>query len=73
MNGLEKEFKGALQCEILDATAPENKAQIKAYGFRSHGLVIFDNQDQVKKKMDGHRMDEPEIRAALAEVIQDLP
>lgn len=70
MNGLEKEFKGALDCEVLDATTPDNKAQIKAYGFGSHGLVIFDAEGHIQKKMDGHLMRDPEIRAALSEVIR---
>lgn len=69
MDGLEKEYQGALRCEVLDATTSENKAQIRAYGFGSHGLVIFDAQGIVKKKMDGHFMREPEIRHALQEVM----
>jgi len=69
VNGLEKEFEGALECEILDAFTPENKEQIKAYGFGSHGLVIFDAEGNVKKKLDGHLMRDPEIRAALKEVM----
>ncbi len=69
MNGLEEEFQGTLKCDVLDATTAENKAQIKAYGFGNHGLVVFDGQGNVQKKMDGHLMGEPEIRAALTEVM----
>lgn len=69
MNGLENEYKGNLECEILDATTPESVEQIKAYGFGNHGLVIFDGEGNVKKKMDGHFMQEPQIRQALKEVM----
>ena len=71
VNGLEEEFKGALECEVLDAMTAENKAQIKAYGFDNHGLVVFDAQGTVRSKLNGHLMREPEIRAALKEVMGD--
>jgi hypothetical protein len=69
VRGLEEEYQGALKCEVLDATTSENKAQIRAYGFDNHGLVIFDAQGNVQKKLDGHLMREPQIRAALQEVM----
>ena len=71
VNSLEKEFNGALQCEVLDAFTPENKEKIKGYGFDNHGLVVFDANGNVKKKMNGHLMRGPEIRAALSEVMGD--
>ena len=71
VNSLEKEFQGALQCEVLDALTAENKEKIKGYGFDNHGLVVFDAHDNIKKKMNGHLMREPEIRAALSEVMGD--
>ena len=70
MNGLEIEFEGALKCEILDVFEPENQNKIKAYGFGSHGMVIFDPKGNIKKKLDGHILDEPQIRAALKEVMK---
>lgn len=69
MNGLEEQYTGTLECEILDATTEESKAQIKAYGFGNHGLVIFDGEGNLQKKMDGHKMQEPQIRQALQEVM----
>ncbi len=69
VNGLETEYKGNLECEILDATTPESVEQIKGYGFGNHGLVIFDGEGNVQKKMDGHMMQEPQIRQALKEVM----
>ncbi len=72
MRGLEKEYQGALKCEVLDATTSDNKTQIQSYGFGSHGMVIFDAQGEVQKKLDGHLMREPEIRQALQEVMESL-
>ena len=69
VNGLEEQYTGKLECEILDATTDESKAQIKAYGFGNHGMVIFDGEGNVQKKMDGHLMQEPKIRQALQEVM----
>ncbi len=71
VNGLAEEYEGTLECKVLDATAEESVAKIKEYGFGNHGLVIFDAEDNVKWKKDGHMMREPEIRAALTEVLQE--
>lgn len=69
MNGLEAEYAGTLECEVLDATTTENKAKIKSYGFGTHGMVFFDQSGKVVKTMDGHLMKEPSIRKALEEVM----
>ena len=65
----EEQYTGKLECEILDATTPESVEQIKGYGFGNHGMVIFDSEGKVQKKMDGHMMQEPQIRQALKEVM----
>lgn len=65
MNGIAEEKNGALTVEIKDATASENKEEIKALGFGTHGLVIYDTQDNIKQKLDGHFLEEPEIRKAV--------
>ena len=69
MNGLDKEYGDALQCHVLDATTAKSKQEIAEYGFENHGLVIFDSDGRVKKKMDGHKWTEAQIRAALNEVM----
>ena len=69
MNGLEKEYEGKLECEILDATTTEGIQKVKGYGFGDHGMVIFDGLGTVQKKLDGHLMKEPVIRQALEEVM----
>ena len=70
MNGLEEEYAGKLECEVLDATTPESLEQIKGYGFANHGLVIFDGKGNVQKMMDGHLMQELQLRQALKEVME---
>ena len=69
MNGLEEEYAGVLECEVLDATTAENKAKIQSYGFGTHGMVFFDENGSLAKKLDGHKMQEPLIRTALKEVM----
>ena len=69
MNGLDEEYGDTLTCEIRDATSPESKEQIKQYGFITHGMVFFDAEGTVAKKLDGHLVKEPAIRAALKEVM----
>ncbi|MFQ5639502.1 MAG: hypothetical protein ACE5IR_16070 [bacterium] len=69
MNGLEQEYAGVLDCDVLDATTAESKAEIQALGFGTHGMVFLDEQGAVVKKLDGHRMQEPLIREALKEVM----
>ena len=69
MDGLAEEYKGVLRCDVLDATIAESKARIKEYGFDNHGLVIFDDQNVVQVKMNGHYMTDAEVREALATVM----
>ena len=65
MNGLEKEYAGAVTFEIVDATTAAAKAKIHEYGFGTHGLVVFDGAGTVKSKIDGHRMTKADIQAAI--------
>ncbi len=69
VNGLETEYQGVLDCEILDATTAENLKKIQDYGFGNHGLVVFDADRNVRKKFDGHLIEEAEIRQAVQEVL----
>jgi hypothetical protein len=69
VNGLEKEYDGVLKVEELQATTPESKKLIDQYGLTTHGMLIFDKHEALAKKLDGHFLDEPEIRDAVASVI----
>ena len=70
MHGLENEFKDRVGVEILDATTPENKQKIQnEFGFKTHGLVIYDEAGELSQKLDGHLLKEAAIREALAGVL----
>ena len=62
-------FLGGITMLVVDATTAESKQKIAEYGFENHGLVIFDSERRVRKKMDGHKWTEPQIRTALSEVL----
>jgi hypothetical protein len=69
VNGLGEEYKGRVNVSIENATKPENAERIHEYGFRSHGLVIFGKNGEVLQKMDGHLLQEADIRSALESVL----
>ncbi|RMH85112.1 MAG: hypothetical protein D6681_16365 [Calditrichaeota bacterium] len=69
MNGLEKEYKGALKCEVRNAFSPQSKKEIADLGFQTHGLAIYDPQGHLKVKLDGHRLSEETIRDAVQSVM----
>ena len=70
VHGLQSEFKDRVEVEILDATTPDNKQKIQnEFGFKSHGLVIYDGTGGLSQKLDGHLLKEPAIREALNGVL----
>ncbi len=69
MNGLEETNKGVLACEIRDATDEKGKADIAELGFKTHGMVFYDPDGNILKKIDGHKMTEEEIDVAVNEVL----
>jgi hypothetical protein len=69
VNGLDEEYAERLEVDVYDYGTAESQAKIKEYGFENHGLVMFDSEGTLQKKMDGHDWTEDQIRAALAEVM----
>ncbi|NNF07002.1 MAG: hypothetical protein HKN21_09595 [Candidatus Eisenbacteria bacterium] len=71
VRGMEKEFPGVVETDIENATTPENRNLLQnTYGVQSHGLVFLaPNTDKPQKVLDNHLIKEPEIRAALKEVL----
>ena len=69
MNGLEREYTGVLEVDIIDATTEQSKIKIDEYGFENHGLVMFDSDGTLQKNMDGHEWTEQQIRDALQDVM----
>ncbi len=74
VNGLGNEYKGRVIVAIENAQSPQNADRIHSeFGFRSHGLVIYDKNGTLARKIDGHNMDEATIRAALESVLSGAP
>lgn len=69
MNGLEKEYNGALIVDEMATTNPKSKEMIKEYNLTTHGMLIFNEKNELKEKLDGHFLDESEIREAVVEVV----
>jgi len=69
VNGLEKEYNGALKCEVRNAFSPESQKEISQLGFDTHGLVIYDAAGNLKAKLDGHLLSEEAIRKAVNKVM----
>ncbi len=51
---LERDKSGQIHVVVQDATTPAGKADRTMYQLGSHGLLIFDNQDQLLKAIPGH-------------------
>lgn len=69
VNGLEDEYNGTLKVEELPTTNPESKKLITQYQLTTHGMLIFDEKGNLVKKLDGHFLEESEIRTAVKEVV----
>lgn len=65
VNGLETEYDGKLECDVLDATTADSKTAIAEHGFDNHGLLVYDDQDHIHWKKNGHEITEVEIRTAV--------
>jgi hypothetical protein len=74
VNGLAREYEGRVNVSIENATSPENANRIHSeYGFRSHGLVIYGKDGHIAQKLEGHNLDEAQIRSALQSVLSATP
>jgi len=68
--GLAKEYGDGVEAQIEDATTPENREKIQTeFGFKTHGLVIYGKDGTIQEKLDGHFLQEPQIRLALQNVL----
>lgn len=65
MSGLDREYKGKVHAQNLDATTDENKKIVRDLGFQSHGLVI--------RSTDGHVLwTEADHEVRMDDVHQEL-
>jgi hypothetical protein len=70
VSGLEREYKGRVRGQNLDATTVENKAVVKALGFQTHGLVIRSSDGKVLWKQADHEVKMDEVRAELDRLLK---
>jgi hypothetical protein len=70
VSGLEKEFKGRVKGQNVDATTPESKKVIKDLGFETHGLVIRSPEGKVLWKQKDHDVQMDDVRARLQELLK---
>ncbi len=71
MSGLEKEYKGAVVGQNLDATTPENEKIVKAFGFESHGLVIRSSDGKVLWKQADHDVKIEDVHRELDRLLKE--
>ncbi|NOX37210.1 MAG: hypothetical protein GXO78_06700 [Calditrichaeota bacterium] len=70
MNGLEQTHRGKLRVVIVDATTADAKADLSLYQLGSHGLFIYDAQDQLLKTIPGKRLKELNIPQLVDSLLQ---
>lgn len=58
-----------MDVEEIPTTDSESKRLIEQYELTTHGMLIFDERGDLAKKLDGHFLEEEEIRTAVSEVI----
>ena len=49
----------------LDATTPENEAEVQKLGFKRHGLVVRTREGEVWLKQADHDVDIEKVRSEL--------
>ena len=69
VSGLDKEYKGKVHGENLDATTPENQKIIKSLGFENHGIVIRSADGKVLWKEPDHTVKMEDVRKELDRLV----
>jgi hypothetical protein len=65
VSGLEREYKGRVRGQNLDATTPENKKIVQSLGFENHGLVIRSADGTVLWKQPDHEVNMEDARKEI--------
>jgi thiol-disulfide isomerase/thioredoxin len=67
---LEREFPGRVRAHNLDATAPENEARMRRFGFTSHGIAIESADGVLLWQQSAHRVNIADAQAALRRLLR---
>jgi hypothetical protein len=62
---LEREYKGRVRGQNLDATTEENKKIVRSLGFENHGLVVRSADGKVLWKQPDHEVQMEDVRREL--------
>ena len=65
VSALNEEFPSRVRTANVDATADSLKAEIKALGFKNHGLAIRDPEGKVLFKQNDHTVKIEDVRGAI--------
>jgi hypothetical protein len=71
VSGLENDFPGRVTAHNVNATLPDSAADVRALGFKSHGLVIRGPQGEVLWKQADHHVKVDAARAALRRLLAE--
>ena len=69
MSGLEKDYKGRVRGQNLDATTEDNKKIVQSLGFENHGLVIRSSDGKVLWKQPDHQVKMEDVRRELDQLL----
>jgi hypothetical protein len=69
VSGLEREFPGKVTARNVDASEPDARQEIRALGFRSHGIVIRSTDGTVLWKQADHSVQMDAVHGALSKIL----
>jgi hypothetical protein len=69
VSGLEQAFPGKVTARNVDVTEPGVRAEIKGFGFKSHGLVIRTTDGKALWKQADHTVSMIDVNEALHEIL----
>ena len=69
VSGLETDFPGRVTARNVNASLPDSAADVRALGFKNHGLVIHGPQGEVLWKQADHGVKVDDAREALRRLL----
>ena len=73
MSELNVTFKGEVLAQNLNALTSEHQKLIQGYGFRSHGLFVYDEAGKLLLKQPDHRVDVTAVVSFLGDYLKKRP
>ena len=73
VSGLETEFPGKVQARNVESMTEEGRNAVKELGFKSHGIVIRDQQGQPLWKQADHDVNMDDVRESIRGLLSSQP